>query len=816
METHIVRFIDHVPAAISCMAATPPSCAAARPYLAVARANGDIELRLPDNAWYPERVILGGKNRAVSALAWAHQSVLTDPELWDDDMEREMALRRITNRKPRLFASSLNGTITEWDIDTLEPVKIMDASGGGVWSLAVNPTGTLLAAGCDDGCIRVYDIADDEFEHHRTFQKQQGRVLCVAWHPTGDFLVSGSDDSVIRQWTVSNGAPRDRSTLDRVNRKNTLVWAIRVLTDGTVVAGTSLGTVEWWDWNTATLIKSVKGHDADVLALDVSRDGTEVYSASIDRGVAQYRIAGASDFASRNRKGNSAHAKVDHHKWVRAAMRRYHSNDVKSILVVETSSGRFIVSGGVDTELTIVNLVPGGFTNNPQRRHDEFEVPRVAIAHRKDWLLARFETSLRLYKLGAAAAATQSDHVSKAFLQQLSVENAPAILAEVQFSDIRNIAQATISTDGQWIVAAHHAATKLWFVDQGPTLSHGSDVRVVRARSRLPYLRHLATAVPRTTIGPARAGVAAGSCLVVGVAPDNVLHVYLLPSTSSSSKSEQPWRPVHLAALAHHEGRHVTHVALSPCGTYLVSADASARIVLVDLAASLAAAPSSSSSNGSTPSDNPLFTQATAQQHPLPAHAPRVLTSLQFIAQSEHHALRLTATLDNHQLLVHDAPSFAPHPWPRTNMSRLGRDVHERADYFRGVLPLASGPERALAWTSNWFLAIDFARDLPNPAKRRPSVSSGTTTTPAVEADPALAAALAAATEGDLVDALPLPIPDEPAVEAGGRGYSLLARYQRLMHVDMFDSGRLVVVERPWVDVAETLPAAFARKRYGM
>lgn len=52
----------------------------------------------------------------------------------------------------------------------------MDSNGGAVWCLAVNSTGTRLAAGCEDGCIRLFDIEDDGLEFIRSFTPQKGNA----------------------------------------------------------------------------------------------------------------------------------------------------------------------------------------------------------------------------------------------------------------------------------------------------------------------------------------------------------------------------------------------------------------------------------------------------------------------------------------------------------------------------------------------------------------------------------------------------------------------------------------------------------------
>lgn len=48
-----------------------------------------------------------------------------------------------------------------------------------MWCLAVNSKGTRLAAGCEDGCIRLFDISDDQLEYIRSFEPQKGKEMFI-------------------------------------------------------------------------------------------------------------------------------------------------------------------------------------------------------------------------------------------------------------------------------------------------------------------------------------------------------------------------------------------------------------------------------------------------------------------------------------------------------------------------------------------------------------------------------------------------------------------------------------------------------------
>lgn len=136
---------------------------------------------------------MGGDDQSVESLAWAYPPSSSSEE----DSSTAAPLR--------LFSAGLNARLTEWDLTTLEPKAQCDSYGGAVWCIRVNPSGTLLAAACDDGCVRLYDIADGAFTYLRSFDKTKLRILSLDWSPSGNTLLTGSADSSVRKWDVSTG-----------------------------------------------------------------------------------------------------------------------------------------------------------------------------------------------------------------------------------------------------------------------------------------------------------------------------------------------------------------------------------------------------------------------------------------------------------------------------------------------------------------------------------------------------------------------------------------------------------------------------------
>ena len=250
-----------------------------------------MQMNLPEGA----KIRLG--KGTIQVLAYspdgAQLAVATRIGVWLSDAETGEVLNLIVGHTAAvqcmafspdgrtLATGSLDETARLWDVNTAQPIHTLRGHTAGVTSVAFSPDGRTLATGSDGEptTVRLWDV--DTGIHIRTLRGHTGTVNSMVFNPDGRTLATGSLDETVRLWDARTGVP-----LQTLTRQE--VASIAFSPDGrTLVIGSWRGAVDLWLWfaNTATHIRTLRGHTNSVGSIAFSPDGHAIATGSLDETV---------------------------------------------------------------------------------------------------------------------------------------------------------------------------------------------------------------------------------------------------------------------------------------------------------------------------------------------------------------------------------------------------------------------------------------------------------------------------------------------------------------------------------------------------
>jgi len=158
---------------------------------------------------------------------------------------------------------------------------------GTVYGVAWSPFNkNLLATGCKDGSVRIWDITSQTVVHNLT--GHTAKSFNVAWNPLiPNVLASGSDDNTIRIWDIKQ---QTCSVLSgHTNNVRPIVWNSEV--PWLLSSGSWDHTIITWDTRDQTILSISKEHHSDVYGIASHPERPFVYvSCSRDTSVRFWSI----------------------------------------------------------------------------------------------------------------------------------------------------------------------------------------------------------------------------------------------------------------------------------------------------------------------------------------------------------------------------------------------------------------------------------------------------------------------------------------------------------------------------------------------
>ena len=144
------------------------------------------------------------------------------------------------SRKERAAGEPTLVHLSERVGDELRPLCTFDHAAP-VRSVAFAPQARIVAVGCDDGTVTLWDVAGRT--RLRTLTAHVGDVYSMAFSPDGTRLATGGNDGSLRLWDCTSW----ERVLDRRDHRS-YVHSVRFSPDGTrIVTASGDGTLRLWD-----------------------------------------------------------------------------------------------------------------------------------------------------------------------------------------------------------------------------------------------------------------------------------------------------------------------------------------------------------------------------------------------------------------------------------------------------------------------------------------------------------------------------------------------------------------------------------------
>jgi eukaryotic-like serine/threonine-protein kinase len=205
-------------------------------------------------------------------------------------MERPGPDGEIISATPSSRSFTYSGTPRQ--TETIEKASL--ELGATIRGGALSPDGRTLALACEDGAIRIVDLATDRVQ--RALKESEWPVSGVAFTPDGKALAASTSEQhgrviggEVRLWDLATG-----KVALALKPKDRVAWMgpVAISPDGkTLVGGAGDGKVRLWSLPAGGEVRELAGHEGAISALAFAPAGPMFFTASMDGSVRRWSIS---------------------------------------------------------------------------------------------------------------------------------------------------------------------------------------------------------------------------------------------------------------------------------------------------------------------------------------------------------------------------------------------------------------------------------------------------------------------------------------------------------------------------------------------